>query len=205
MPKETSWINAGGGVSTFFPKPSFQTNAKVHPNTTFRCVPDIALNADPNTGILYIVQGQVQQFGGTSIVAPMMAGYLGLIGVNFFVNSKLYTIGSQVGAFHDITSGNNGAYRAVAGFDECTGWGSINGKVLGSALMNLPKVVAKTMTLPIGYSYQLPVSEIAWKSNNGNVNISGSGMVTGAVVGITILTSGANVITVNVVAVPNGW
>jgi kumamolisin len=38
------------------------------------------------------------------------------------------------GSFHDITSGNNGAYTAGAGWDACTGWGSPDGSKLLAAL-----------------------------------------------------------------------
>ena len=54
-----------------------------------------------------------------------------------FLNPALYAIG--VGSnydsdFHDITSGNNGKYNAVIGYDLVTGWGSPNGPNLIDAL-----------------------------------------------------------------------
>jgi hypothetical protein len=54
-----------------------------------------------------------------------------------FFNSTLYGIGTGSGFgsdFHDITSGNNGRYSAVSGFDLVTGWGSPNAANLISAL-----------------------------------------------------------------------
>jgi kumamolisin len=196
--KETAWDKGGGGVSAFFGKPFFQTTT----NSNFRCVPDISLNADPNTGVLYIIQGQIQKFGGTSIVAPMMAGYLGMLGVNFFVNSKLYTIQNR-NCFHDIISGSNGDYNATVNFDCCTGLGSIDGKMLGASLLSLQQSVSKKITIPIGYSYPIPL-QVSWKSSNGNVTIE-AGMIVARVIGVTVLTSNTMTITVNVISVPNGW
>jgi len=40
-------------------------------------------------------------------------------------------------AFRDITEGNNGAYRAAAGWDPCTGLGSPDGQALLAALTGL--------------------------------------------------------------------
>jgi hypothetical protein len=54
-----------------------------------------------------------------------------------FFNSTLYGIGtgSSFGSdFHDITSGNNGKYSAVVGYDLVTGWGSPNGTNLINVL-----------------------------------------------------------------------
>ena len=46
-----------------------------------------------------------------------------------FRESGLVRSGPQIGtsAFHDITSGSNGAYSAHAGYDNVTGIGSIKG------------------------------------------------------------------------------
>jgi subtilase family serine protease len=68
---------AGGGVSTFFAKPSFQSSLP----GSFRMVPDISMEADPETGIEIIVtpdsvpgdQQFVEVFGGTSLSAPMFS------------------------------------------------------------------------------------------------------------------------------------
>ncbi len=44
-----------------------------------RTTPDIAFNADPNSGWKIIVNGKPTIVGGTSAVAPFIAGYLCLI------------------------------------------------------------------------------------------------------------------------------
>lgn len=130
---ETSWSTSGGGFSSKFPKPSYQSNIAASGRST----PDIASCADPNTGVIYYVGGSYEVIGGTSIGAPTIAAYLLAIGANKFINPILYTAkanpllySSTASCFHDIVSGANGAYKANLGYDNCTGWGSINGSVL---------------------------------------------------------------------------
>ncbi len=45
---ETAWSLSGGGTSLFEAKPAFQQGAQ---STAFRTVPDVAFDADPNTGV----------------------------------------------------------------------------------------------------------------------------------------------------------
>ncbi len=72
----------GGGVSEVFALPSYQKSADVpkSPNGFVgRGVPDVAGDADPETGYSIVVDGQQQVIGGTSAVAPLWAGLLALI------------------------------------------------------------------------------------------------------------------------------
>jgi kumamolisin len=131
----------GGGVSEVFALPSYQQSAKVPkaPNGFIgRGVPDVAGDADPETGYNVVVDGQQTVIGGTSAVAPLWAGLLALInqslGANVgYVNPLLYSAKVEP-TFHDITSGNNGDYSAGPGWDACTGLGSPNGAALLTAL-----------------------------------------------------------------------
>jgi kumamolisin len=137
----------GGGVSTVFPLPSYQSSAGVpaQPQTNFagRGVPDVSGDADPSTGYQVIVDGQQTVIGGTSAVAPLWAALVALLNQQLgtslgFLNPKLYPLGGSA-AFNDITSGNNddsglGYYKAKAGWDACTGLGSPNGTALLRAL-----------------------------------------------------------------------
>jgi xanthomonalisin len=55
-----------------------------------------------------------------------------------FLNPALYRIGlapSYDSDFHDITSGSNGKYSAVVGYDLVTGWGSFDGPNLIDTLL----------------------------------------------------------------------
>ena len=131
----------GGGVSEVFALPSFQKTADVPkaPNGFVgRGVPDVAGDADPETGYSVVVDGQQQTIGGTSAVAPLWAGLLALIneslGTNVgYLNPLLYSATAE-STFHDITSGSNGNYSATKGWDACTGLGSPNGAALLAAL-----------------------------------------------------------------------
>ena len=129
----------GGGVSEFFPMPAYQNKAKVPSslNSGFkgRGTPDIAAVADPSTGYNILVDGQMMVFGGTSAVAPLMAGLIALINEKLnksvgFINPKLY---ANPGVCNDIVQGNNitvsgnKGYVAQTGWDACTGNGSANG------------------------------------------------------------------------------
>jgi kumamolisin len=131
----------GGGVSEVFAAPSYQASAKVPkaPNGFVgRGVPDVAGDADPETGYNVVVDGEKSVIGGTSAVAPLWAGLLALInqslGTNVgYVNPLLYSAKAQKG-FHDITVGTNGNYSAGTGWDACTGLGSPDGAALLTAL-----------------------------------------------------------------------
>lgn len=131
----------GGGVSTIFALPDWQKNAKVPKptgKTGGRGVPDVAGDADPVTGYLIQVDGQSQTIGGTSAVAPLWAGLIALANAQNkkaagFVNPTLYSSAAK-SAFRDITSGNNGAFKAAAGWDPCTGLGSPDGAKIIKAL-----------------------------------------------------------------------
>lgn len=136
----------GGGVSTVFALPSYQTSAgvPVEPETNFvgRGTPDVAGDADPETGYNIRVDGQNTVVGGTSAVAPLWAALVALINQKLgapqgFLNPKLYPLGES--PFHDITSGNNddsglGYYSAGPGWDPCTGLGSPDGAAIADAL-----------------------------------------------------------------------
>ena len=69
----------GGGVSTLYPLPSWQASAGVPAasvSTGGRGVPDIASDADPQTGYQVLVDGKQNVYGGNSAVAPLWAGLL---------------------------------------------------------------------------------------------------------------------------------
>jgi kumamolisin len=122
-PGETDGHGTGGGFSTAFtPLPTWQIGA---PNGPGRMVPDVAANADPNTGYNIVVHGQNVTRGGTSAVAPLYAGLFAAFGEKLgYVGPKLWL---NPICFNDITVGDNGAFRADRGPDPCTGLGSPDG------------------------------------------------------------------------------
>jgi kumamolisin len=152
---ETVWADGsgggatGGGVSDVFALPSWQATAGVPDDsagTTGRGVPDVAGNADPDTGYQVLVDGTSTVVGGTSAVAPLWAGLTARLtqaaGHGFgLVQADLYTgvtPGTAVTGLRDITSGSNGAFSAGPGWDACTGLGSPDGTALLTRLTASP-------------------------------------------------------------------
>jgi subtilase family serine protease len=148
---ETAWSGSGGGISpSKIAIPSYQQTPGVitsnnKGSTIYRNAPDVAAEANTDNYICY--NGTCAGgWGGTSFAAPRWAGYLALANqqsVNNskkplgFINPAIYTLGlskTYSTDFHDITSGSNGAYSAIPGFDLVTGWGSPNGVGLINAL-----------------------------------------------------------------------
>lgn len=138
---ETAWGGianngaSGGGVSQHFPVPSYQTGI-VPSNFAGRGVPDVAGDADPQTGYNVLVDGQSAVIGGTSAVAPLYAALTAILNEKMgtpcgFLNPLLYANSSIC---NDIKEGTNGAYNAGEGWDAVTGLGSINGSALAAKL-----------------------------------------------------------------------
>jgi len=142
--------STGGGVSTYFDRPDWQTVSidSVNPGSKVgRIVPDVAADASASTGYWMVVDGQGGASGGTSASAPLWASLIALLNVSLgkpvgYLNPLLYQAGAdgktlgQTGC-RDITSGNNatasiGGYSAGAGYDAVTGWGV----PIGAALLN---------------------------------------------------------------------
>ena len=137
----------GGGISDLFPLPAWQSNADVPPSANpgghvGRGVPDVAGDADPNSG--YTIQADGSEFavGGTSAVAPLWTALLTMANQDAatggrepvgFINPTLYqSVPATSGALIEITSGSNGAYSAGPGWSACTGLGRPDGaKLLG--------------------------------------------------------------------------
>jgi kumamolisin len=125
---ETVWNNdpgkatgegTGGGYSTLFPMPTWQAGA---PHGPGRMVPDVAADADPDTGYEIILYGKPLVVGGTSAVAPLYAGLFASFGTKLgFITPTLYL---NSACFNDVVHGNNGAFRGRTGADPCTGLGT---------------------------------------------------------------------------------
>jgi kumamolisin len=149
---ETVWNDGssggatGGGVSDTFARPSWQSAAGVPTRsgatTTGRGVPDVAGDADPQTGYQVFVDGKAVVYGGTSAVAPLWAALVCRLAQSLgkkvgLLQPTLYAgvaKGKTAPGFRDITSGNNGAYNAAPGWDACTGLGVPDGVTLLAAL-----------------------------------------------------------------------
>jgi hypothetical protein len=145
---------SGGGINlTGVPIPSWQTGINMMTNQgspTLRNIPDVAINGDD----VFVVadNGQQEFVDGTSVAAPLWAGFTALVNQQAvasgkptvgFINPAIYAIGKSpyyAYDFHDITTGNNtnttvgNNYFAVPGYDLCTGWGTPAGQNLIIAL-----------------------------------------------------------------------
>jgi kumamolisin len=137
----------GGGVSTVFALPSWQTSAKVPDNVSShkpgRGVPDVASLADPQTPYIVAQPGGTGGVGGTSAAAPLWAALIARLNALApstpvgYLNPKLYGLAEN--PLRDITVGSNKSadgpgYEAGPGWDACTGWGSPGAGSLASAL-----------------------------------------------------------------------
>ncbi|MBV9131100.1 MAG: S8/S53 family peptidase [Chloroflexi bacterium] len=138
---EVVWNDAGdgatgGGFSTLFPRPTWQS---AYQGQTTRGVPDVAGNASPLSGYVVRVDGQTTTIGGTSAVAPLWAGLTALLNQKLakpmgFINPLMYAVNVSAGGFVDITQGNNNGFNAGPGWDPCTGLGRPDGAKLAAAL-----------------------------------------------------------------------
>jgi kumamolisin len=122
----------GGGFSTSFDVPEYQKSSNAGKQSK-RGVPDVAGNADPQSGYRVRVDGADQVIGGTSAVAPLWAGLAALLNQQTgatvgFMNPTLYANAPR--GFHDITSGSNGSFHAAGGWDPTTGLGTPEAKAL---------------------------------------------------------------------------
>jgi kumamolisin len=128
---ETVWNNGngegtGGGFSKFYGRPIWQP---ANTQGTGRMVPDWAAVADPNTGYDTLINGSWQVIGGTSAVAPLLAGFMCAVnGARLKLGLPMIAqpnqmIWSMLSSYYDIISGSNGAYNAEAGPDPCSGAG----------------------------------------------------------------------------------
>ena len=128
---ESVWNNGdgegtGGGFSKLVPRPAWQP---ANSQGAGRMVPDLAMNGDPNTGHLVVINGQWGVIGGTSAVAPMMCGIFNVVnGARVKAGQPQITQANALlwglaNCFYDIINGNNGGYSATVGPDPCTGLG----------------------------------------------------------------------------------
>jgi hypothetical protein len=142
---------SGGGCSSVYGAPSFQSNDPC--GTGSRGVPDISLNADWfNAPQNLYFDGSLSGNGGTSIVAPELAGFFAQEDSYLLYEGNICGSGSSACApfgnanfplyesgidgaphspYYDTTSGCNSnnvgtGYCAGTGYDLATGWGSAN-------------------------------------------------------------------------------
>lgn len=146
LSEETVWEGTGGGICTYFEIPDYQRRMSGISEITDgnRGVPDVSFLADPQKGYSVYHSSVVDGFGwyrtgGTSVSASVVAGIIAnLLSANSLEITRkkdvlplLYALAGETeytnpfDKYTDITSGNNGIYSAMHGYDLCTGLGSL--------------------------------------------------------------------------------
>jgi pseudomonalisin len=150
---ETAWIAGGGGISALEYSPIWQACVVPSNAAGDRGVPDIAMDADENTGAVVYVDGTPEGVGGTSLSSPLALGSWAVIETANgnrlgFASPLLYSLYPTAGCtdgvpapqtmplgtaandprypLFDISLGSNGLYPATPGWDYTTGLGSYN-------------------------------------------------------------------------------
>jgi len=144
MPGGSGLWSSGGGASTVYAKPAWQTGSGV-PADGRRDVPDVSLNASTHDGYLIYMNGGLYASGGTSAAAPAFASLMALVNQKTGAsqgnaNPTLYTLANNqqnggAAVFHDVTTGSNTVpgftgFSAGPGYDPATGLGSVDGAVM---------------------------------------------------------------------------
>ena len=156
-------VGAGGGVSVYWKRPFYQfftpgvRNSEKNQTLTYndttgpqvllklpgnfrgRNLPDISLNADPETGYIVVSTvdgGATAGNGGTSFVAPQLNGISALLTQSSgrrvgFWNPQVYALQNIFGygkwtGFNDIRQGDNWFYRGAGGYEPGSGIGTLN-------------------------------------------------------------------------------
>lgn len=147
-PNDVSLYAGGGGVSTIYTKPDWQTAAGV-PADGMRDVPDISFTAALHDGYLLCIFEYCSNggdfflvYGGTSASSPAAAGVMALVNQKMggqpqgIANYTFYKLASVTGVYHDTVNGNNKVpdangqytigYDAAPGYDQASGLGSMD-------------------------------------------------------------------------------
>ena len=158
------WGSGGGGISTLWAMPAYQTGAEAIGTVNARSsgtpcaaaagsycreVPDVSALAGPYPYLNY-VSGSWGSWGGTSLAAPLWASMIALTNASpscggqvvGFANPALYAAATtDPAAFNDVTTGDNdltgrndGAFPAGPGYDMATGLGTPDGAALPQTL-----------------------------------------------------------------------
>ena len=179
-------LASGGGPSELFARPSYQEavvfgNRRADPDVSLYAdeVPGYAIYCSLRVTGCYGTSQPWTSVGGTSFSSPVLAGGFALIDQKLraagreplgLANPLLYALGrssSAASVFHDVTSGTNDLFAsgggtplscctAAPGYDEATGWGSVNLAGLAAAALAAQSPVAQvSLSIPSG---QRPIS-----------------------------------------------
>jgi subtilase family serine protease len=195
---QTVWNDSlgagGGGVSTLWKMPSYQSAAAATLpgvlsllasgsacgatlGSDCRETPDVSADADPDTGYLIYWDGGWQAFGGTSAAAPLWAGLIALADGSSacagrtigFANPVLYGIAANpteyADDFTDVTSGDNALLSELGGlFGATPGYDMATGLGTPKAATLVPDMCSEAATL--GTSRTRATSPTSWPTSS---------------------------------------
>ena len=171
----SSGTGTGGGggwcpnTDPFNLLPSYQKGTGVPANIPYRLVPDISMDADPDSGYYVYLQGNLASgWGGTSCASPTAAGALAVCEQMIIangglpadssqhqrfgrINDLIYSINGDPSVFYDVTSGSDGNLpngvlsSAGIGWDTASGWGAPNFAGLASWVLSYPPITQVTL------------------------------------------------------------
>jgi subtilase family serine protease len=189
---ESGWSGSGGGLSAVESQPPYQ-NGVVTQSSTSRATPDVAYDADPNTGFPVYdsynngTAAPWSQFGGTSDAAPQWAGLIAIADQG----RALAGLGSLDGAsqtlpmlykhqadFHDITSGSStGSPTETAGpgYDLVTGLGTPIANKLVADLVGAASVTHFSVSAPAASTAGSAFSVTVTALDQNNHTVTGYG------------------------------
>lgn len=135
---ESAWNDCcgsgGGGYSSVFAEPAYQSAAGIPDQSKTRGLPDVSYNAALVSAILTYGSYDPsavgwQIIGGTSAAAPQWAALDAIAnqadGNLGFLTPRLYQLAGTA-AFHDVTRGSN-SWNGVAGYHAGVGWDPATG------------------------------------------------------------------------------
>ena len=199
---ETAWSNSGGGISQYQAKPNWQ-NGVANQSATQRVMPDVAFDANPNTGVpVYDTFNNAPgtpwtKAGGTSFATPAWAALVTianqgrtLAGLPVFDTASLMTrIYSMASTnFNDITSGTSGGsipQSAGVGFDAITGRGSPKAALVVASLVNA-STAPLAVTLVAASDTGSSNADNLTRLNNSNGGTTLQFQITGTIAGSTV-------------------
>jgi subtilase family serine protease len=177
-PNYPSLWAGGGGVSTLYAKPDWQSAPGV-PNDGMRDLPDFSLSAAGHDGYLVCLYRNCDfgayfyTFGGTSASSPAAAGIMALVNQKMggqpqgVANYVFYRLATTPGVYHDTVNGDNKVpdefgqstvgYSAGTGYDLATGLGSFDANALVNNWQAASATLGSTTTLLLGSGQNLPV------------------------------------------------
>jgi hypothetical protein len=185
---ETAWADSTGGTSRYESEPSYQSSVNTTGN---RDTPDVAYDANPDTGLAiydsvrYDGESGWTVVGGTSAGAPAWSGLVAIADQERVADglgtldtsgtlSALYSAASNsttyAADFNDITSGGSFGARATTGYDLVTGLGSPKAAGVVKTLMGASASVDVTSVTPVSTG-----SGSSGSSGSGSSSSGGTG------------------------------